>query len=43
MVQNRPLIDRSNEFENELYFQIQKWMLQAGRPEKVDEEMGSFV
>ena len=25
------------------YFQIQKWMLQTGRAEKVDEEMGSFV
>ena len=25
------------------YFQIQKWMLQAGRTEKVDEKMGSFL
>ena len=25
------------------YFQIQKWMLQAGRAEKLDEKMGSFV
>ena len=25
------------------YFQIQNWMLQAGRAEKVDKKMGSFV
>ena len=25
------------------YFQIQKWMLQTVRVEKVDEKMGSFV
>ena len=25
------------------YFQIQKWMLQADRAEKVDEKMGSFA
>ena len=28
---------------NVKYIQIQKWMLQAGRAKKVDEEMGSFV
>ena len=25
------------------YFQIQKWMLQVDRAEKVDEKMGSFL
>ena len=25
------------------YFQIQKWMLQTVRVEKIDEKMGSFV
>ena len=25
------------------YFQIQKWMLQTGRAEKLDEKMRSFV
>ena len=37
-------MDQTNEIENNFkYFQIQKWMLQAGRAEKVDEKMGSFL
>ena len=28
---------------NFAYFQVQKWMLQTVRAEKVDEKIGSFV